>query len=125
MEHAPIPSQARRRGSATMPQTSKSAANLPTMTPLRLLHFTDLHLTADETALLRGQRTAATLRQTLAQALAQTQASGWHPDAVVVTGDVVHDDPRAYELFRREFAALGLPVCCIPGNHDDAAPCRL
>jgi Icc protein len=91
------------------------------MTPLRLLHFTDLHLSGDETALLRGQRPAATLRQTLMQALAQTQANGWRPDAVVVTGDVVHDDPRGYELFRREFSALGLPVCCIPGNHDDAA----
>jgi Icc protein len=91
------------------------------MTPLRLLHFTDLHLSGDETARLRGLQPAATLRQTLAQAMARTQAIGWRPDAVVVTGDVVHDDPRGYELFRREFASLGVPVGCIPGNHDDAA----
>jgi Icc protein len=91
------------------------------MTPLRLLHFTDLHLCADEQARLRGIQPMVTLRQTLAQALAHTQATGWPADAVLVTGDVVHDDPRAYELFRREFAALGVPVCCIAGNHDDAA----
>ena len=91
------------------------------MTPLRLLHFTDLHLSADEEARLRGIQPLATLRQTLAQAMTHTQASGWPPDAIVVTGDVVHDDPRGYEVFRREFAALGVPVCCIAGNHDDAA----
>jgi 3',5'-cyclic-AMP phosphodiesterase len=91
------------------------------MTPLRLLHFTDLHLLADEQARLRGVQPLATLRQTLAQALAHTQAAGQPPDAILVTGDVVHDDPGAYEVFRREFAALGVPVCCIPGNHDDAS----
>jgi Icc protein len=91
------------------------------MTPLRLLHFTDLHLSADEAATLRGIRPAATLRQTLAQAQAHCAARAWTPDAIVVTGDVVHDDPRGYELFREVFAACGVPVCCIPGNHDDAA----
>ena len=91
------------------------------MTPLRLLHFTDLHLCADEGAVLRGVQPLATLRQSLAQAAAQCHSSGWRPDAIVVTGDVVHDDPGGYQLFRQEFAALGVPVCCIPGNHDDAA----
>jgi 3',5'-cyclic-AMP phosphodiesterase len=89
--------------------------------PLRLLHFTDLHLSADEAALLRGLQPLATLRQTLAQAIALTQSGGWAPDAILVTGDIVHDDPRGYEVFRREFAGLGVPVCCIPGNHDNAA----
>jgi 3',5'-cyclic-AMP phosphodiesterase len=90
------------------------------MTPLRLLHFTDLHLAADETAVLRGIQPLATLRRTLAQARAHMEASGWTPDAIVVTGDVVHDDPGGYDLFRREFGVWGVPVCCIPGNHDDA-----
>jgi 3',5'-cyclic-AMP phosphodiesterase len=90
------------------------------MTPLRLLHFTDLHLAGDPEAVLRGIQPLASLRKTLAQAIAHTHAAGWPPDAVVVTGDVVHDDPRGYALFRREFAALGVPVCCIPGNHDIA-----
>jgi len=91
------------------------------MTPLRLLHLTDLHLFGDERARLRGIEPLATLRQTLARAMAQAERTGRRPDAVLVTGDVVHDDPRGYEHFRAEFAALGLPVYCIPGNHDDAA----
>jgi Icc protein len=99
------------------PQLTRESA---VMTPLRLLHFTDLHLSADGQARLRGIQPLASLRQTLAQALAHTQAHGWSADAIVVTGDVVHDDPLGYEVFRREFADLGLPVCCIPGNHDDA-----
>src|SRR5580698_1669402 len=81
------------------------------MSPLRLLHVTDLHLSGDEAAVLRGIQPLETLRRTLAQAIAHTQASGWPPDAIVVTGDVVHDDPRGYQLFRREFASLGVPVC--------------
>jgi len=88
---------------------------------LRLLHFTDLHLSGDEEARLRGLQPLATLRATLAQAIDLTQKSGWTPDAVLVTGDVAHDDPGGYEVFGREFAALGVPVCCIPGNHDDAS----
>jgi Icc protein len=88
---------------------------------LRLLHFTDLHLSGDEAALLRGLQPLATLRRTLAQAIALTQAGGWAPDAVLVSGDIVHDDPDGYDVFSREFAGLGVPVCCIPGNHDDAA----
>jgi 3',5'-cyclic-AMP phosphodiesterase len=104
-----------------MPEHGLQRAKLDVMTPLRLLHFTDLHLSGDEAAQLRGTQPVATLRRTLAQALAHTRALAWQPDAIVVTGDVVHDDPRGYEVFRREFAALGLPVCCIPGNHDDAA----
>jgi Icc protein len=91
------------------------------MTPLRLLHLTDLHLSGDPAARLRGTQPLATLRTVLAQAMAHTRAAAWPPDAIVVTGDVVHDDPRGYEHFRREFAGLGIPVCCIPGNHDDAA----
>lgn len=93
---------------------------MPLMTPLRLLHVTDLHLSGDESAVLRGIQPMASLRRTLAQALAQAQATGSGPDAIIVTGDVAHDDPGGYEVFRREFAALGVPVCVIPGNHDDA-----
>lgn len=100
---------------------SRLCYDAPSMTPLRLLHFTDLHLSGDEAALLRGLQPLATLRRTLAQAIAFTQSGGWSPDAILVTGDIVHDDPRGYEVFSREFAGLGVPVCCIPGNHDHAA----
>jgi 3',5'-cyclic-AMP phosphodiesterase len=91
------------------------------MTPLRLLHFTDLHLAGNEEARLRGIQPLATLRGTLAQAIDYTRTNNWAPDAILVTGDIAHDDPLGYEVFRREFASLGVPICCIPGNHDDAA----
>jgi Icc protein len=45
--------------------------------------------------------------------------SGWSPDLVQVTGDIVQDDSReAYLRFRNTMKTLGLPVYCIPGNHD-------
>jgi Icc protein len=91
------------------------------MTPLRLLHLTDLHLSADEAAVLRGLQPLATLRRTLAQAIDLARSGSWTPDAILVTGDIVHDDPGGYQVFSREFAGLGVPVCCIPGNHDHAA----
>lgn len=36
-----------------------------------------------------------------------------------MTGDLIQDDSReAYRRFRLHFEPLGLPVLCIPGNHD-------
>ncbi len=82
---------------------------------LRLTHFTDPHLYGSETETLRGIATLPALTATLAQAKAQD----WPPDAVLVTGDIVQDDPAGYSHFRRLFASLGMPVLCIPGNHDE------
>jgi Icc protein len=43
----------------------------------------------------------------------------WPADLAVVTGDLVQDDSaKAYEHFRDLLAGLGLPVYCVPGNHD-------
>jgi len=82
---------------------------------LRLVQFTDPHLFGDETRALRGVPTLPALRATLAAAQPDIQSA----DAILVTGDLVQDDPAGYAHFRREFAALGRPVLCIPGNHDD------
>lgn len=36
-----------------------------------------------------------------------------------MTGDLIQDDSReAYRRFREFFSPLGMPVLCIPGNHD-------
>jgi Icc protein len=85
------------------------------MSVLRLTHFTDPHLYGGEDETLRG---VATL-PALATALAHAQARAWPPQAVLVTGDLVQDDPGGYPHFRRLFGALGLPVLCLPGNHDE------
>jgi Icc protein len=44
--------------------------------------------------------------------------------AVLVTGDVVQDDPSGYLRFCSIFAGLGTPVLCIPGNHDEPEAMR-
>lgn len=82
---------------------------------MRLLHITDPHLHADPAARMRGVATDATLRAVLAHA-----ATGpVPPAAVLATGDLVQDETRAgYRRFRELLAPLGVPVLCVPGNHD-------
>ncbi|MEO8444665.1 MAG: metallophosphoesterase [Gammaproteobacteria bacterium] len=84
-------------------------------TPLRILHITDPHLHAQRTARMRGVNTDDTLVATLAHALVDPRP----PVMILATGDLVQDESRAgYERFRQLLAAPGVPVCCIPGNHD-------
>jgi Icc protein len=90
------------------------------MSVVRLTHFTDPHLYGGETEALRG---VATL-PALTAALARAQTHDWPPDALLVTGDIVQDDPAGYPHFRRLFGALGRPVLCIPGNHDEPQALR-
>jgi 3',5'-cyclic-AMP phosphodiesterase len=87
---------------------------------LRITHFTDPHLYGSETESLRGIATLPALKATLKHA----QDRVWPPDVTLVTGDIVQDDPSGYAQFRRLFGALGMPVLCIPGNHDDPAIMR-
>jgi 3',5'-cyclic-AMP phosphodiesterase len=90
------------------------------MSAVRLIQFTDPHLYGDENESLRG---VATL-PALSAALAQARARDWPPDAVLVTGDLVQDDPGGYRHFKRLFGALGTPVLCLPGNHDEPQALR-
>ena len=82
---------------------------------LRLIQFTDLHLYGSEAGSLRGVQTMAALERTLACA----RRRDWPVDAVLVTVDIVQDDPGGYPHFRRLFSTVGAPVLCIPGNHDE------
>jgi len=81
---------------------------------MRLLQFTDTHLTADPGGSIRGVRTLASLEACLAHARRRHLPA----DVVAVTGDVVQDDPRAYGALELLFDGLGAPVLVIPGNHD-------
>ena len=84
-------------------------------TPLRLLQFTDTHLFADAAGALLGVNT----EQSLQSVLTLAQQRHWPPDLVLTTGDLVHDGSvQAYARFLRHFAGLGMPVYCLPGNHD-------
>lgn len=83
--------------------------------PFRLLQLTDLHLYAEPRRRLLGQNT----RRTLESVLALAQRRSWPPDAIVLTGDLVHDEqPGAYRYLRERLDGLGVPYHCIPGNHD-------
>jgi Icc protein len=86
------------------------------MSAPRILHLTDLHLFASTRKSLRGVVT----QRSLDRMLERVQRQGWPPDAILLTGDLVHDESRAgYERLRERFAAFGPPVYCIAGNHDD------
>jgi 3',5'-cyclic-AMP phosphodiesterase len=88
--------------------------------PLRLLQFTDPHLPGKPGLRVRGVATEETLARCVAH------AAGRHagPRAVLLTGDLVHDDPAGYAAVRAQFGRSSVPVHCVPGNHDDAALAR-
>jgi len=87
-----------------------------TPNPVKLVQITDTHLFADAAGRLRNVPSLPALEATLAAAADDIRGA----DAILATGDLVQDDPGGYPTFRRAFAALGKPVLCIPGNHDDA-----
>ncbi len=82
--------------------------------PLRLLQITDLHLREDPQGHLRGAITLSTLQSCLAAAA----ATGPY-DAILVTGDLVQDEPLGYAHLHGLLAHATVPVLCLPGNHDD------
>jgi 3',5'-cyclic-AMP phosphodiesterase len=85
--------------------------------PLRLLQFSDTHLMSDPAGDLKGVRSFESLQLVLAYA----RARHWNADALLLTGDLVHDDAGAYKHVRAQFGDLGKPVHCLPGNHDDVS----
>ena len=82
---------------------------------VRILHVTDPHLFADANGSLRG----AVTHSTLSAVIDHIVQSQWPADIVAMTGDVIQDDSaEAYVRFREIMDPLGLPVHCVPGNHD-------
>jgi Icc protein len=103
-------------------RSSSEYARMPAAETLSVLHLTDLHLRIGTDDLLYGVRTEATFRATLARALADP---AWQPAVVLATGDLAEDpSPAVYRRFRAALEPLGLPVLCLPGNHDDPAVMR-
>jgi len=84
------------------------------MSVLRLIQFTDPHLYGEETGALRGVATYPALLR----AIEHARTRDWPVDAMLVTGDLVQDDPSGYARFRRTFGGFTEPVLCLPGNHD-------
>lgn len=84
---------------------------------MKFLQITDPHLYGSATGALRGVVTDASLHQVLDEA----HASVADFEALLVTGDLVQDDPSGYLRFRSIFGNSQRPVLCIPGNHDEPA----
>jgi 3',5'-cyclic-AMP phosphodiesterase len=83
--------------------------------PLRLLQLTDSHLRAAPEGELKGWRTLDSLRLALAAALEHEAP----PDAIIATGDLSQDgSPESYRHLHDVLGGVGVPVYCIPGNHD-------
>ncbi|MFZ2508717.1 MAG: phosphodiesterase [Steroidobacteraceae bacterium] len=87
---------------------------------MRLLQFTDTHLLGTPGVEVRGVVTDVTLKRCIAHAARQHPA----PDAVLLTGDLVQDDRGGYARVRHHFGKTGVPVHCLPGNHDSPAELR-
>lgn len=84
---------------------------------MRVLQFTDPHLTGSPEMRVRGVATA----ETLARCVAHAKRRHPRPGAVLLTGDLVHDDPAGYAALAARFRDAGAPVHCLPGNHDEPA----
>lgn len=85
---------------------------------LRVLQFTDLHLYSNPNQTLYGRSTRETCREVIDWA----KTHHWPPDAVVLTGDLVHDERvEGYRYLRQLIESLGVPCFCIPGNHDSTS----
>jgi Icc protein len=82
---------------------------------IRLLQLTDTHLFAEPDGRLLGQNT----RRTLEAVIARARTHHWPPDAILFTGDLVHDAQLAgYRWLKDRLVRLAVPCYCIPGNHD-------
>lgn len=84
------------------------------MQSVRLIQFSDMHLFGNAGERLRGVASLPALRAAVAAAQRRCPRS----DAVVLTGDLVQDDPGGYRWIRQVFGASQVPVLCLAGNHD-------
>ena len=80
-----------------------------------LIQITDTHIFADAKDRFDDVDTSASLNEVLNLA----KANNWPVDALLATGDLVHD-PRtiAYERLQKVLTTIEKPVFCLPGNHD-------
>lgn len=84
------------------------------MQSVRLIQYSDMHLFGDRAGRLRGVASLPALHA----AVADAQRRCRHPDGILLTGDLVQDDPDGYRWIRETFGASTVPVLCLAGNHD-------
>jgi 3',5'-cyclic-AMP phosphodiesterase len=83
--------------------------------PLRIVHITDTHIIATPGAEVYGIDSFTALESLLAV----MQRDAWTPHLLIATGDLSEDSSAvSYQRLRSLLTSVGLPVYCIPGNHD-------
>jgi Icc protein len=87
---------------------------------MQILQISDPHLYGNASGNLRGVETDSSLRNVLDAAFG---ASGEYA-AILVTGDLVQDDPTGYLRFVSILGQQRVPVLCLPGNHDEPEAMR-
>ncbi|MDO6593315.1 phosphodiesterase [Neptuniibacter sp. 1_MG-2023] len=80
--------------------------------PIRLLQVTDMHLQQEPSCLMRGANVEARFQQVIHQ-IEQENA-----DFLLLTGDLTHHAPPAYDRLSSCLQGLPFPAHWIPGNHD-------
>jgi Icc protein len=89
--------------------------------PVRILQFSDFHLTGDPHERVKGVPTHDAL-QDVVRHIAQ---SGQRFDRVIVTGDIAQNgEMSAYRAAMRILGTACAPTHVVPGNHDDRAVFR-
>lgn len=87
----------------------------------RILQFTDLHLRDDTAAVVRG----VAPQRGFDKVLYHAHQHHWPAEAVLLTGDLAHDE---FEFSYRRLAATAAewnaPVLALPGNHDGRSALR-
>lgn len=87
----------------------------PNPAPLRVIQITDMHLHDEPGARLRG----SPVDDGLQAVLQWLQQRHWPADLMLATGDLIHEAGEpAYRRLRDYLEPLGVPVYCLPGNHD-------
>lgn len=81
---------------------------------MRLIQFTDLHLSPEPSGRVRGVDTRDSFRRCLAHARRHAAPA----DALLLTGDLAQDNVRSYHALVEILAGETTPVHCLPGNHD-------
>lgn len=104
--------------STTRPETGAGGTGTDADRPLRLAQISDTHLSRGPATLRWGLDNQACLEQVLELALRR------RPDALLLTGDLVHDEsPAGYRRLAGMLSAGRVESLCLPGNHD--SPTRM
>jgi len=98
----------------TVSDTNLRDADFPTGT-LRVLQLTDTHLYANPVGSLLGINTLDSFQRVIQH----FRDHHWPLDVLLATGDLVHDaSPEGYARLAEILSSFGVPVLCLPGNHD-------